>query len=99
MLLSKPDHGEAISDEFSKATRQFSSFLEDVAELYSLDSLPSEDERVFKNGAAGLQLSSFLQDAANAAGLVNQPDEGEIIILEDGSATFPFQAFLDNLAG
>ncbi len=71
--------------------------MEQVSVLYSLNSLPFEDEKVFKDGKASLQLNTFLQDAAEAAGLYNQPSEGEKIILDDGSATFPFQAFIDNL--
>ena len=68
----------------------------DVSELYSLDSLPDENEKIFNNGRAELQLSTFLQDAALAAGLT-APVEGEKILI-NGSALFAFQAFLDDLA-
>ena len=70
-----------------------------MAESYSITSLPNENERVFFDGKASLQLNSFLQDAADAAGTQAYPAEGEMIILEDGKANYPFQVFLDELAG
>lgn len=97
MSLSKPKHGEKINIK-GLASKVFFDLLEQVAVLYSLSSLPDETEIVFINGKASLQLITFLQDAADAAGLYNQPSEGEKIILDDGSASQPFQAFIDNLA-
>ncbi len=95
MLFSNPQHGEIIDND-GMATRPFNGFMIDVSELYSLDSLPDENEKIFNNGRAELQLSTFLQDAALAAGLT-APVEGEKILI-NGSALFAFQAFLDDLA-
>ena len=95
MLFSNPQHGEVI-DKGGMATRLFNDFMIDVAELLSLDSLPDENEKIFNKGRAELQLSTFLQDAALAASLT-APVEGETILI-NGSATFAFQAFLDDLA-
>ena len=95
MLFSSPQHGEVIDND-GMATRPFNDFMIDVSGLYSLDSLPDENEKIFNKGQAELQLATFLQDAALAASLT-APSEGEKILI-NGSATFAFQAFLDDLA-
>ena len=95
MLFSNPQHGEVI-DKGGVATVGFNDFMIDLAELHSLNSLPVESEKIFNKGRAELQLSTFLQDAALAASLT-APEEGETILI-NGSATFAFQAFLDDLA-
>ncbi len=94
-LFSNPAHGEAIEID-NRASLQFHAFLEDLAELHSIDSLPDETEIIFNKGAASIQLVTFLQAAAEATSLT-PPSESEII-LEDSHATFVFQAFLDDLA-
>jgi len=95
LLFSNPEHGEII-DNRGIAAEGFNDFMIDLSELHSLNSLPSENEKIFNNGVAELQLATFLQDAALAASLT-APSEGEII-LNNGHATFAFQAFLDELA-
>lgn len=96
MLFSAPQHGERI-DYDGLATRQFHTYLEDLADLFDVNSLPDEAEIIFKNGAAELSLATFIQDIAEAAG-VTPIEEGEKIT-ESGMATFRFQAFLDQVAG
>lgn len=94
-LFSNPAHGEAIEKD-NKATLQLHAFLEDLAELHNIDSLPDETEIIFNKGLASIQLATFLQAAAEATSLT-PPSESEII-LENSHATFVFQAFLDDLA-
>ncbi len=94
-LFSNPAHGEAIEAQ-GRPTLQFHAFLEDLADLHTLDSLPDENEIIFNKGVASIQLVTFLQAAAEATSLT-APSESEII-LQDSHATFVFQAFLDDLA-
>ena len=70
--------------------------MEELAELHSLSSKPDEAEVIFNNGVARLNLATFLQDLGEATGFA-APIEGELI--ENGVATFRFQAFLDDIAG
>lgn len=95
MLFNNPAHGEVINNN-GKATLMLNEFMVSLADLHSLSSKPDENEKIFNNDQAMLQLATFLQDAALAASLT-APVEGEIILI-NGSATFAFQAFLDDLA-
>jgi len=95
LISSVPSHGERI-DFQGRATRQLSTFMEDLEDVYQVSSLPDEAEIIFKNGVAELNLVTFMQEVSDAAGLTSI-DEGEIIIV-DGVASFRFQALLDRLA-
>lgn len=99
MIFSKPAHGEQIALKNGKSTRQFASFLQDVADEFALTNVPDEAEIVFVEGVTSLQLATFLQDAAAVAGIFNAPQEGEVVLEDSRIATFPFQSFLDDLAG
>jgi hypothetical protein len=95
-LSSFPQHGELIAVD-DIATRQFSQYLTDLADLYSLNSKPDEAEIIFKNGKAELNLNTFMQEIADAVG-ITPPEEGEVILI-DNMASFRFQTFLDDIAG
>jgi len=95
MLSSIPQHGEPIEVD-GKATKQFHTFMEDLADLYSLTNLPDENEIIIIDGKASEQLADFLQDAAAAADIA-PPFEGETLV-ENGVPTFPFQSTLNVLA-
>lgn len=95
MIFSVPSHGERIEYD-GRATRQLNTFMEDLADVYQVNSLPDEGEIIFKNGVAELNLVTFIQDVSDQAELT-ATDEGEKIIV-DGVASFRFQALLDRLA-